>query len=341
MRSYLELYLLTCLLRFLKHCVVLGYEERDCWKVMQMKSVNNETRFTEQGKSIPVHFNITTLLLTRQTAWESHLPTIRPMLEETKAFRLSRELDKRRRTRSGMVNKVYRELVKAILPDPLTFACLPNSSEFSTLPKMRNLIDDDTEAHDERRALIQTEGEKMRPLLSSLEAQRRAAIIARMPSKAIPPGFDPALLQDLPPWQSTLPPAYAAFELATSVFRCGGQLPHDRSIFRSRKGLEKAIFGLKVFAHKCQHCKRFEADELVTSSLPVFDDYGRRIVLAILERLSLDSSRTTAADLDRLDARFLCLNCPVQHEHEGYHRRRGKRGRAALTWRELVSSCVF
>lgn len=301
---------------------------------MRHKSVNNETRFTEQGEFVPVQFDVATLFLSRPTAWESLLPIIRPLLEEAKTSRLSDERRERWIARSDMVDDVFCELLKAMLPDALTYACLPASHEFSSLSKMRDLIEDDTEAQDERQALIRREGEKMRPILSSLAAQRRTAIMARLPIEAIPTGFDPALLQDLPPWQSTLPPAYAAFELATSVFRCGG--PREEE---SEK--EKALFGLKVFAHQCSQCKRFDADGLVTSELPVFDEYGKTIVLAILDRLTLDPSRTTATDLDRLDARFICLNCPVQRQYEGQRRHRGERGRAALSWRGLVSSCVL
>lgn len=62
-----------------------------------------------------------------------------------------------------------------------------------------------------------------------------------------------------------------------------------------------------------------------------FSTRGRDVVIALMKGLGLDPNTTTAQQMDELDLRFFCENCP----HSAAHRK-GVHGKKAYTWIECV-----
>lgn len=99
------------------------------------------------------------------------------------------------------------------------------------------------------------------------------------------------------------------FLLATSVFECG----------RCRK----ALHGFDAISDHL-HCP-------APHDTMSFSTSGATAVETLLKLLNMDPVTTLTGELDKLDHRFMCANCPVHATG-----RRGVRGRYALRWRECV-----
>ncbi|KAI0044437.1 hypothetical protein FA95DRAFT_1545043 [Auriscalpium vulgare] len=98
--------------------------------------------------------------------------------------------------------------------------------------------------------------------------------------------------------------------LATSQFTC------DDYCFHRLGGST----GMEMFAHFCEQ--------------PRFSEARRDVVLRLLDALHMDPETTTTHDLDRTEAQFVCMQCPVAKI------RRGKTsviGRNAMYWRACVT----
>ncbi|KZP05337.1 hypothetical protein FIBSPDRAFT_903594 [Athelia psychrophila] len=115
--------------------------------------------------------------------------------------------------------------------------------------------------------------------------------------------------------------AGAALDLATSIFACCGR--HCRGIF---VGWQYAI------CHRCPVSSHELRSETLISRIPDFRFASRasQAVQSLTSLLELDAWSTAVGDLDREDARFVCLACPCDIFI-------GIRGRKALSWRHCVT----
>ncbi|TFK69909.1 hypothetical protein BDN72DRAFT_959222 [Pluteus cervinus] len=126
-------------------------------------------------------------------------------------------------------------------------------------------------------------------------------------------------------------------EVAAEVRRCypkvfnttgKGNVDHP-----AQKLDNKGVLGLAISAFRCNSCSVIEKSE------PLLARYRKmhlrasgspkavqRLHLTVLE-LGLDPFKTTASELDSLDARFVCGNCPITGKSSG---------RKALTWRGCI-----
>lgn len=124
----------------------------------------------------------------------------------------------------------------------------------------------------------------------------------------------------LPPCNLGLP--HDILDLATSVFSCPACKDYTH-MFEShnvhRPGL--ALIGRQeVYDHLyCPH--------LFAYKNLVFHERGSSATASLLTLLNLDIHATLQSDLDKLDLRFICADCPVD----------GSIGCKALRWRECVS----
>jgi len=73
-------------------------------------------------------------------------------------------------------------------------------------------------------------------------------------------------------------------------------------------------------------------DELVKTDLKASIS-GQAVVASIVDLLGLDVQTATPLDLDRKDARFVCMQCATQKQNK-------VSGRHAFMWREAVSACL-
>jgi len=118
-----------------------------------------------------------------------------------------------------------------------------------------------------------------------------------------------------------------ALDLATSVFTCTLHSPKCYSVLL---GWEDAAVHLE--------CNMTQNHQQPTTDFPEFlfeySMIGRKTVLFLLGLLGLEAS-TPALDVEALEARFMCVSCPLEA-------RRGKmKGRFALKFKECVRFLTF
>lgn len=308
--------------RVLRRCIELGYEEVDCQDALHHHSVNTEAKLTEKG-GIPDYFSRSlNICLNFCAGWATILPQILPLITAANLGRLERERELRKKTRSKAVYAAYYDILRSLSPSALELSCLLGDEDFCSLPEIHALVVDDTEDTEERIAQIKTVSTSLIPELSALAHQRKEAIFALMRNTSEPVS---------PPAPSVGSASLGRFQLATSIFVCGApESPSSAS----------PLHGLHVFGHTCKPCKLDSASTTnglaFDAILPRFSEKGKDVVVAILNRLGLDAESTTCIELERLDKRFLCMDCPIKPEGEEYGQR-GPLGRKARTWWGLVS----
>ncbi|KAI0044430.1 hypothetical protein FA95DRAFT_1562237 [Auriscalpium vulgare] len=130
-------------------------------------------------------------------------------------------------------------------------------------------------------------------------AERLLALLP-LPSPVPPPSTETVLSNEF------LTGTMGGLALATSHFSCDAH--HIPRLLGST--------GMEMLAHFCVQ--------------PRFSEERRDVVLRLLDALHMDPETTTAHDLDRTEAQFVCMQCPVAKI------RRGKMsviGRNAMYWR--------
>lgn len=262
-------------------------------------------------------------LLTSNAGWGTILPQIRPLIEAANTDRLHYEQAEREKSRLRSVYAAYYDIVRSLSPSPLELACLLDGKDFCSFPEIRALVSNDTQDAEERIAQIKTVSMSLVPTLSALANRRKEAIFALMQDTSETVSH---------PTSSVSSAALGQFQLATSIFLCGAPdtpLPGY------------PLHGLHVFEHTCKSCKPDSGDrtdELAFDAiLPRFSEKGKDVVVAILKRLGLDEKSTTSIELEQLDKRFVCMECPVSHESQ-YIPETDLIGRRAMTWWTLVSA---
>ncbi|EIM91944.1 uncharacterized protein STEHIDRAFT_136041 [Stereum hirsutum FP-91666 SS1] len=287
----------------LRRCIELGYEEADCQDALRHHSVNTEAKLTEKG-------------------WGTILPQILPLITAANLARLEREREGREKTRSKAVYAAYYDILRSLSPSALELSCLLGEEDFRSLPEIDALVVDDTEDTEERIAQIKIVSTSLIPKLSALAHHRQEAIFALMQDTSEPVSHPAPSIGSAP---------LGRFQLATSIFVCGA--PGSPSSSAS------PLHGLQVFGHTCKSCILDSAS--TTNGLafdaifPRFSEKGKDVVVAILNRLGLDEKSTTCIELERLDKRFVCIDCPIKHEGEEWGQD-GPLGRKARTWWGLL-----
>ncbi|EIM91936.1 uncharacterized protein STEHIDRAFT_117035 [Stereum hirsutum FP-91666 SS1] len=287
----------------LRRCIELGYEETDCRGALRHHSVNTEAKLTEKG-------------------WGTILPQIVPLIEAANLARLHRERKRREEIRLRAVYVAYYDILRSLSPSALELSCLLGEEDFRSLPEIHALVVDDTEDIEERIAQIKTVSTSLTPKLSVMACHRKESIFALLQNTSEPARH---------PAPSAGSGSLGQFQLATSIFVCGA--PESPSSSAS------PLHGLHVFGHTCKSCK-IDSDSTTNELpfdmiLPRFSEKGKYVVVAILNRLGLDEKSTTSIDMERLDNRFVCMDCPIEHEGEEWGGN-GPLGRDAMTWWSLL-----
>ena len=114
---------------------------------------------------------------------------------------------------------------------------------------------------------------------------------------------------------------FEALQLATSVFCClGSNISPQRKTGLCLIGWEGAGPHLRCSALETYWEKRLH-----------FSQRGHDAATALVNLACLDPRTTTAADMDRLDYRYICTSCPIA-SYSGF------KGRHAYNWRDAVRS---
>ncbi|KAI0058097.1 hypothetical protein BV25DRAFT_1830452 [Artomyces pyxidatus] len=245
--------------------------------------------------------------------WTRIFPILKPEVEKHKATRLAREIQLRKRDRDELVRERYR-LYSTTQP-PLLVPYLPPASVVAQYEAIKAAIHDDTEASEEL-------GETLTFIILSLVPQIRSSIQKRIDVLlALIPGSNPPTpdSEDADFFRKDYWTGVAGgLGLVTSVFSCPPIACYRR-----------LHFGFEALAHRCNTMQELPA--------VVFNEAGSAFARELLEELKMDPTSTTALDLDRLDARFICMECPVTIS---YTLDSQTKCRQARTWRASLTHAL-
>lgn len=111
-------------------------------------------------------------------------------------------------------------------------------------------------------------------------------------------------------------------DLATSVYHCLGSTRSLVREGRSMIGWDGAAPHLRCGALRRYWDRRLH-----------FNQRGFNVATTLVELVGLDPKTTIARDMDALDYRFICHNCPLESFRGGYQ------GHKAYKWHECVCFC--
>jgi hypothetical protein len=243
-----------------------------------------------------------------------------------KMQRLARERKLLVDSRQQVARQMYSDYKRTVVP--MEWAYHPHDSHVIKFTSFAALIDNPSYSHIEPRdchAALQ----KLPDDINAFNEKKRR-LLADLLLAPIPPS------ETMPWWAGSLtakdnitaPTALDCVNLATSVFQCSALL------CESRQG--PLVGGQSAICHSCPPTNLgYECASSLRhapqESTFHFSDRGSKAVQSLATLLDLDIRNATPADFDRRAARFTCLHCPIL-------RYQGILGRAALTWRECVSS---
>lgn len=274
--------------------------------------------------------------------WQRVFLVIRPELEKAKLERLEREQRTRQRERERILNQEFVGWLKT--QHPLDFAYLPTCTDLRLFPVIHDAIEEDVPPTPEFRAGIEALLLEHSETLVTWAKKRVEEVALRVPtSTSCPPQSEEpsnrsvtldstiAASSENGPAQSnpveiTIPVPHT-LTLAATVFNCPGS-------YCAGYGSSKfPLFAAEIFAHRCY-------DTRPETVLPTFSEPASRTVISLVKLLGLDPSTTTPTELDRQDARFVCMTCPVIRHWDASSLSSLEFGRAALSWRKCVSLLV-
>lgn len=206
--------------------------------------------------------------------------------------------------RQAVIDRAYREYQKTVSPELWRY--LPSFYNLLKYGLISALVNDPSDFPLGISACADAIA-KLPEYVADWQVQQRRQILLLVLPRSDPNFDDPEL-------------SNAKLELATSVFACS-RCDH-------RNADRTHLFGGDaVLAHV--RCGGFA----VPAPFFFFDDISSRAAAELVQLLGLDPSTASIHDMDRLNARFLCTNCPI-------HLYRGAQGHKVFTWRECVSNPV-
>ncbi|EIM81317.1 uncharacterized protein STEHIDRAFT_142498 [Stereum hirsutum FP-91666 SS1] len=296
--------------------------------------------FTKLDMSrLMTHRDVSTDKPLTDKVWQRVFLVIRPELEKAKLERLERERRSRQRERERILNQ---ELVGWLKTQhPLDFAYFPTFTDLRSLPIIHDAIEEDVPPTPEFRARIESLLLEHSETLMTWAKKRVEEVALRVPtSTSCPPqskepsntsvALDSTIAASSEngpsqsnPVEGTIP-VPNTLTLAATVFICPGS-------YCAGYGSSKLpLFAAEIFAHRC--LDTMKAD-VVT---PTFSEPASRTVTSLVKLLGLDPSTTTPTELDRQDARFVCMTCPVIRHWDASSLSSLEFGRTALSWRKCV-----
>ncbi|KAF7361001.1 F-box domain-containing protein [Mycena sanguinolenta] len=257
-----------------------------------------EKRLVREGHDsrdmTPIRDTITHLVVVRKISrlsskyWNEARPVFLAGILGAKRVRLSNELEARQ--------SVLENILEAILSGrpPSTWTYTPGISDVIQFPEFQQLLDDtesEVLASDDPRLL--TALEQLPAKLESWLAMERTSLAARVPH--------------------SMNASAEVLDLATTVFSCGETYAWDSYSNQPHC----CLVGWKG-AGACR------GPTCHVSSVK-FSERGSIAASALVRLAGLDPQDATADQMDALDPRFVCDDCPIQ-----------QRGQAVMTWRRCL-----
>lgn len=211
-----------------------------------------------------------------------------------------RERMQRKTLRTKVIMAQYETHWLGFPPRSLVF--YPKRHDFLNFKSITPLVDHEMEVTEEFKARVSAAVSD-----SQLEIEEWAASRKRKVLSSIPAVVDTSSCStfDMP----------RELDLAVSVFE-GKEL--------SQFGTPASLFGREIFSALNR--------PIPDSGDPVLSSTGRKVVLSMLDELSLSPETTTTAQLNQLDPLFVCLNCHVGTSST----KAGEVTRAVRNWRTHV-----
>lgn len=134
------------------------------------------------------------------------------------------------------------------------------------------------------------------------------------------------------------PAGTQSLDLATSVFVCAQPLCSDRGLF-SFVSYKPALIGWEsIAAHRCRNTQRYYFHQNICNTsvetTVQFSQRGHVAAASLATFAGLQVGHATAAEMDKLDLRFLCLACSprIYKEEQSFN---------AFSWRAAVRGATI
>lgn len=254
------------------------------------------SRVTRSSEYFFLSLRLTMDILILFLGFQSIRPHVEHLVLEQKRLRLAQERLDLVKSREEVVKKVYLAY-KQTMP-PSTWAYFPPAYIICEIPFFAELINSSSYMRLEDHACA--DGVKLLPaFVNAWQAEKLRELASYLPDASDDPDT-------------------RTMDLATSVFTCKGSSVSPLKAGSCLIGWHDAGAHLRCGSLRMHWDHRLH-----------FSPRGHDAATALIELLGLDPTSALATDLDRLDSRFMCANCPEV-------RQRGPNGRAILKWRECV-----
>lgn len=273
----------------------LGHVEKDIEYIKTMSAVAKDAELTDRS-------------------WSRIRTAVEAEVNKWKGERIARERKPLIESRKTVIKQVYSEYRKALVPTQ--WAYHPDISQVYTFEDFAALINDPSDStltrqhcHEALQSLpsyVKTFNEKKMATLLSLVCQKDDSSSGNNGDDILNLGR-------------------TRLDLATSVFQCSSYACNNQG---------PLIAWQSPIYHTC--AGYFHGYSRCEDLMPVFkfNDRGSKAVEALAVLLGLDAHTATPTDYDRIDARFVCLNCKVLT-------RSGIHGRETFAWRDCVAHFVL
>ncbi|KAJ6588719.1 hypothetical protein B0H19DRAFT_1100844 [Mycena capillaripes] len=272
----------------------LGYTYDDVSSIRYETSVNQPTQLTDR-------------------IWKNIFPQLEPTVKASKDRRLKAERYARIADRIRLLENVYKRYRKSLAPAQWRF--LPGLYEVRQHPAFSAVVNAPDDVNVEMAHFDEAAG-ALPEFVASWRATRKVALAQQIADGTA----SPASAQSL--------------DLATSVFLCA-QSPCSGDRWFSASSQKAALIGWEsAAAHRCHDSRYYYPGQ--SSSIETtlqFSQRGYAAAASLVALAGFQEKRATAAEMDELDLRFLCLVCPsriVNKQHTF----------SAFSWRAAVSHFI-
>ncbi|KAI0047931.1 hypothetical protein FA95DRAFT_1678733 [Auriscalpium vulgare] len=243
--------------------------------------------------------------------WTRIFPILNPIVAKAKADRLAREVVQRMYDRLAYLPVAYHKYLKTLPVRATYFA--PPASSCRSLPPAVQAIEEDEPVTLKFKERVDKVVASAAPELLAAVCTRANDLLVLLPETNGSMDAIPVVLQDIIFGDGFSAGAAFGLGLATSQFFCS-------------RGYCSVLDGFQALVH---HHAEFE-----------YHERSREIVLELLGLLGMDST-ATGGDLDRRDARFVCMACSPSRNWWDTSSYIMMTGRRSMGWRTCVTHNKF
>jgi len=270
-------------------------ELKETMRICGVKVLSKKRRPTLRSFLFPIHiFDL---------GFNKLLPVLTRLLDNARKRRLERERKAAIRQRTSRLDKEYMKH-KQLKCIPSTWEYMPPTFFVKKIKHIEEML--------QKEGLEEASEEEMAEALSLINPHVDAWLLDRKQELLVQLPVENGNCVDM-----------SALDLATSVFSCLGSVKGKLRPGRCLIGYAGALPHYACPALEVHWEKKLH-----------FNRPGYDAAIALVIALGLDPQTTGHAEMDRLDRRFVCNNCPsVDHEDET--------GKAVFAWRDAVSPLIL